>query len=114
MMAAMCLEIANRMSLDSDRLRLTDRAQQWLELAQKNEAEQLPETDDGRHAGSVQESLESRTQTDAMTEEIIKIADDPAIETVVPCGTPDSQCGQLTSAGEHGSHRPVTSRSPGP
>jgi len=42
MMAAMCLEIANRMSLDSDRLRLTDRAQQWLELAQKTKLSNCP------------------------------------------------------------------------
>ena len=88
MMAAMCLEIPNRMSLDSDRLRLTDRAQKWLELAQKNEAEQLPETADRRHAGSVQESLESQTQTDAMNEEIFEIADDPALDTIVPVERP--------------------------
>jgi hypothetical protein len=47
MMAAMCVEIANGMSLDTDRLRLTDRAQEWLELAQKTEDEQLPKIADG-------------------------------------------------------------------
>jgi hypothetical protein len=62
MMAAMCVEIANGMSLDTDRLRLTDRAQEWLELAQKTEAAQLPKISDG---GSVL-SLESQSQTDAI------------------------------------------------
>jgi len=36
-MAAMCLEIANHMSLDSDRTRVTDMAQKWLDLAQTSE-----------------------------------------------------------------------------
>jgi hypothetical protein len=62
MMAAMCVEIANGMSLDTDRLRLTDRAQEWLDLAQRTEAAQLPEIADG---GSVV-GLESQAQTDAI------------------------------------------------
>jgi len=37
-MAAMCLAIANHMSLDSDRTRVTDMAQKWLDLAQTSEA----------------------------------------------------------------------------
>jgi len=49
-----------------------------------------------------------------MIEEIFEIADNPALDTIVPCGTPGSQCGQLTSAGERGGHRLVTSQSPGP
>jgi hypothetical protein len=47
-MAAMCLEIANQMSLDSDRARMTDMAQKWLKLAETSEAEKLPDT---RHQG---------------------------------------------------------------
>jgi hypothetical protein len=43
LMAAMCREIANQMSLDSDRTRMTDMAQEWLELAQTSEAEKLSE-----------------------------------------------------------------------
>jgi hypothetical protein len=43
LMSAMCLEIANQMSLDSDRTRMTDTAQKWLELAQTTEAEKLSE-----------------------------------------------------------------------
>ncbi|MFL5043238.1 MAG: hypothetical protein ACJ8EA_00205 [Xanthobacteraceae bacterium] len=42
-MAAMCLEIGNQMSLDSDRMRMADLAQNWLELAQTSEAEKLSE-----------------------------------------------------------------------
>ena len=38
LMAAMCLEIANHMPLDSDRTRVTDMAQKWLDLAQTSEA----------------------------------------------------------------------------
>ena len=38
MMASICLEIANGMSLESDRLRLTGCAQKWIELAQENDA----------------------------------------------------------------------------
>jgi hypothetical protein len=41
LMAAMCREIANQMPLDSDRTRMTDMAQKWLELAQTGEAEKL-------------------------------------------------------------------------
>jgi hypothetical protein len=65
MMAAMCEEIANGMLLDADRLHLTDRAQEWLELAQQTEAEQLPKIADGTRGESVQSS-ESQTQTDAI------------------------------------------------
>jgi hypothetical protein len=81
MMAEMCVAIANGMSLDTDRLRLTDRAQEWLELAQKTEAEQLPKNADGgsllsvesetqktgedeRLAGSAQTTLEAQIQID--------------------------------------------------
>jgi hypothetical protein len=65
MMAAMCEEIANGMLLDADRLHLTDRAQEWLELAQQTEAEQLPKIADGPLGESLR-SLESQTQTDAI------------------------------------------------
>ena len=43
LMAAVCLEFANKMPPDSDRARVTDIAQKWLELAQKCEAEKLSE-----------------------------------------------------------------------
>ena len=43
LMAAVCLEMVNSMSLDPDRARMTDMAQYWLELAQRSEAEQLSE-----------------------------------------------------------------------
>ncbi len=38
-MAASCLEVAERMSLKSDRAQLVGTAQHWLELARKAEAE---------------------------------------------------------------------------
>jgi len=43
LMSAMCLEIANQMTLDSDRTRMTDTAKKWVELAQTSEAEKLSE-----------------------------------------------------------------------
>lgn len=43
LMASMCLEIANQMSLHADRTRITDMAQKWLELAQTSQAEKLSE-----------------------------------------------------------------------
>ena len=36
--AAMCLTVAERMSLDSDRAMMLEMAQNWLELAQRAEA----------------------------------------------------------------------------
>jgi hypothetical protein len=36
--AAACVEVAQRMSLHEDRLRMMEMAQRWLELAQKDEA----------------------------------------------------------------------------
>jgi hypothetical protein len=65
MMAAMCEEIANGMLLDADRLRLKDRVQEWLELAQQTEAEQLPQIADCPRGESSQ-SVESQTHTDAI------------------------------------------------
>jgi hypothetical protein len=47
LMAAMCREIANQMSLDSDRTRMTDMAERWLELAQTSEAEKVSEATQG-------------------------------------------------------------------
>src|SRR5262245_42237151 len=41
LMASMCLEIANQMSLHADRTRMTDMAQKWLDLAQTSQAEEL-------------------------------------------------------------------------
>jgi hypothetical protein len=40
-MAAVCLEVANKMPLDPDRARMIEMAQKWLELAQRSEAEKL-------------------------------------------------------------------------
>jgi hypothetical protein len=37
--AAACIEVADRMSLQEDRARMTEMAQRWLELARKAEAE---------------------------------------------------------------------------
>ena len=39
-MAAVCLDVASKLPLDSDRARVTDMAQKWLELAQRREAEE--------------------------------------------------------------------------
>jgi hypothetical protein len=39
-MSAMCLDIGNMMPRHSDRTRMTDMAQKWLELAWKGEAEE--------------------------------------------------------------------------
>jgi hypothetical protein len=44
-MAAMCLEVASQMSLDSERTRLNDVAQKWLDLAKTSEAEAIPRAD---------------------------------------------------------------------
>jgi hypothetical protein len=41
LMAAMCLEIANQMPADSDRTRISDMAQKWLDLAQTSLADKL-------------------------------------------------------------------------
>jgi hypothetical protein len=40
--ATECLEVAKRMTLRTERERMFDMAQQWLELAQKAEAEERP------------------------------------------------------------------------
>jgi hypothetical protein len=45
-LAAACLEIANAMSLHSDRLLMIRMAQEWLELAQKREAENASRGDE--------------------------------------------------------------------
>lgn len=44
LMAAMCLDIANMMPQGSDRARMMDMAQKWLEQAQRREAEKLSES----------------------------------------------------------------------
>jgi hypothetical protein len=43
LMAAVCLEVANKMPLNPDRARMIEMAQKWLELAQRSEAEKLSE-----------------------------------------------------------------------
>ena len=59
MMSSMCLVIANAMSLESDRVRLTAKAQEWLELAHQAEAKRLPEiTRPKRSNTTAQENLD--------------------------------------------------------
>jgi hypothetical protein len=43
-MAAGYLEVAERMSLKTDRARMTEMAQRWLDLAQQAEANAQPDT----------------------------------------------------------------------
>jgi hypothetical protein len=81
MMSSMCLTIANTMSLESDRLRLTGRAQQWIELAHQAEAKRLPQNTQGQYTGSVYEAVppkqhntpaqENRNIADGSTDEVV-------------------------------------------
>ena len=65
MMSSMCLQIANAMSLESDRVRLTARAQEWLELAHQAEAKRPPEITQGQYTGAVYEAVEPPKQSNA-------------------------------------------------
>ena len=75
MMSSMCLEIANAMSLELDRVRLTARAQEWLELAYQAQAKRLPEITQGQYPGSVYEAVEPPTQSNTTAQENLDIGD---------------------------------------
>jgi hypothetical protein len=94
MMSSMCLEIANAMSLESDRVRLTARAQEWLELAHQAEAKRLPEITQGQYTGSVYEAVEPPKQSNTTVQENLGIADCPAIDEVMPDRAFESQDSQ--------------------
>jgi hypothetical protein len=75
MMSSMCLEIANAMSLESDRVRLTAKAQEWLELAYQAQAKRLPEITQGPYPGSVYEAVKPPTQSNTTAQENLDIGD---------------------------------------
>jgi hypothetical protein len=81
-MSSMCLTIANTMSLESDRLRLTGRAQQWLELAYQAEAKRLRQNTQGQYTGSVYEAVPPK-QPNTPAQENPNIADDSTDEVVL-------------------------------
>ena len=83
MMSSMCLEIANAMSLESDRVRLTARAQEWLELAHQAQAKRLPETTQGQYPGSVYEAVEPPKQSNTTAQENLDIGDNSADEVML-------------------------------
>lgn len=70
--------------------RLTARAQEWLELAHLAEAKRLPITQ-GQYTGSVYEAVESRTQSDAIAEENVDIADCDEVRPDRAFASQDSQ-----------------------
>ena len=82
MMSSMCLQIANAMSLESDRVRLTARAQEWLELAHQAQAKRLPETQ-GQYPGSVYEAVELPKQSNTTAQENLDIGDNSADEVML-------------------------------
>ena len=82
MMSSMCLEIANAMSLESDRVRLTARAQEWLELAHQAQAKRLPETQ-GQYPGSVYEAVELPKQSNTTAQENLDIGNNSADEVML-------------------------------
>ena len=84
MMSSMCLEIANAMSLELDRVRLTATAQEWLELAHQAEAKRLPEITQGQYTGSKYEAVEPPKQSNTTVQENLDIADCPAVDEVMP------------------------------
>ena len=79
----MCLVIANAMSLESDRVRLTARAQEWLELAHQAEAKQLPEITQGQCTGSVYEAVAPPKQSNTTAQENLDIGDNSAGEVML-------------------------------
>ena len=80
MMSSLCQDIANAMSLESDRVRLTAKAQEWLELAHQAEARRLPEITQGQDTGS--EALEPLKQDDT-TQKNLNIGDNSADEVML-------------------------------
>ena len=83
MMSSMCLEIANAMSLESDRVRLTARAQEWLELAHQAQAKRLPEITQGQYPGSVYEAVEPPKESNTTAQENLDIGDNSADEVML-------------------------------
>ena len=83
MMSSMCLVIANAMSLESDRVRLTAKAQEWLELAHQAEAKRLPEITQGQYTGSVCEAVEPPKQSNTTAKENLDIGDNSADEVML-------------------------------
>ena len=83
MMSSMCLEIANAMSLELDRVRLTARAQEWLELAHQAQAKRLPEITQGQYPGSVYEAVEPPKQSNTTAQENLDIGDNSADEVML-------------------------------
>ena len=83
MMSSMCLVIANAMSLESDRVRLTAKAQEWLELAHQAEAKRLPEITQGQYTGSVCEAVEPPKQSNTTAQENLDIGDNSADEVML-------------------------------
>ena len=79
----MCLVIANAMSLESDRVRLTAKAQEWLELAHQAEAKRLPEITQGQYTGSVYEAVEPPKQSKTTAQENLDIGDNSADEVML-------------------------------
>ena len=98
MMSSMCLEIANAMSLESDRVRLTARAQEWLELAHQAEAKRLPEiTRPKRSNTTAQENLDigDNSADEVMLDRAPASQDSrPEIVDDAPGGTPCSVDGR--------------------
>src|SRR5262245_2601723 len=80
MMSSMCLAIANAMSLESDRVRLTAKAQEWLELAHQAEAKRLPEITQGQYTGSVCEAVAPPKQINTTDQENPDIGENSADE----------------------------------
>jgi len=79
----MCQQIANAMSLESDRVRLTARAQEWLELAHEVEARRLPEITQDQYTGSVYEAGEPPKQSNTTAQENLDISNNFADEVMV-------------------------------
>ena len=77
------------MPLESDRGRLTARAQEWLELAHQAQAKRLPEITQGQYPGSVYEAVEPPKQSNATAQENLDIGDNSADEVML--GAPASQ-----------------------
>ena len=97
MMSSICLMAANAMSLESDRVRLTARAQEWLDLAQQAEAKQLPEITQGQCTGSVYEAVAPPKQSNTTAQENLEIGDNSADEVMLD-RAPDSQDSRLEIA----------------
>ena len=87
MMSSMCLAIANAMSLESDRVRLTARARKWLELAHQTEAKRQSQITQGQYTGSVYEAVEPPKQSNTTAQENLDIGDNSADEVMLDRAT---------------------------